>query len=106
MRKIIIATVFLVFMFMGTVSAQPNCVTNDGYLAAASEELFETAMGYMFQKDFVALQRLVDSGLIVFMKEGVPVYREKVRVFKGRVAIRLPGSTGLIWTHTEAVTCR
>ena len=106
MKKTVVIMFLLSCMLAGVAIAQPNCITKANYLAAISEELFEEATGYLAQRDFIALQKLLDSGWVVMLKAGIPVYIEDTKLFGGKVKIRPVGFTTGIWTHTEAVDCK
>lgn len=81
-----------------------KCVTVDGYFVAASEKLLDNVMRSYVRQDTEAVMKLVNSGLVVMIKGGVPVHVEDVKL--GKVMIRLPGATVPVWTVQEAVRCK
>jgi len=105
-KRIVVITLLLAFVFVSVAIAQPNCVTKSGYIASVSEELFDKAVSYAVQKDYVALQKLLDSKLVFMLKAGVPVYLEDTKMFSGKVKIRPAVSTVSVWTNIEAVDCK
>lgn len=104
MKKIILISTLL-FVLLSGAFAQTVCVTKGEYLASVSEELFDKAVSYSVQKDYVALQELLDSKLVFILKSGISVYIEDTKIFSGKVKIRPKGSTTTVWTNTEAVNC-
>lgn len=105
--KKIIGIAFLLSCILVSVSmAQPNCVTKGNYLAAISEDLFEEATGYLAQKDYVALQKILLSGSVILLRPGVSVYVEDTKLFSGKIKIRPAGFTTSVWTNIEAVDCK
>jgi len=80
-----------------------SCVTNSGYYAATSKSLMNKCVQYSVNKDYDALQKLLDSGLVFSLKGSISVY--VVKSSWGLVEIRPKGSTGTVWTNTEAIDC-
>ena len=104
MKKITIL-LFLTIIYSSSLFAQPNCVTVKGYLAGATEEIFDKAVKLLTKKDYVALQKYIESGLVIMMDGGIPVYLEDTKIFSGKAKIRPAGSTDGVWTFMEAVKC-
>ena len=105
MKKITIFIICIIIHF-NNLYAQPNCVTVEGFIAGATEEIFDKAVKLLSQKDYVALQNYIDLGLVIMMDGGVPVYLEDTKLFSGKAKIRPPGSTDGVWTFIEAVKCK
>lgn len=82
-----------------------DCVTKNGYFAAVSKEIFEQATNYLVRNDMVALGKLQDAGVVIMLKEGIPVYVEDSKFFSGIVEIRPAGFTQTLWTAIEAIEC-
>jgi len=103
MKKIILVTIIMILM-ASTAVAGSKCVTNGGYPAAVSESLLDEAITYLTQGDTAALQRLLNTGYVVILKDGITVYRQDV-TWSGKVEFRLPGHRQTFWTLTEAIDC-
>lgn len=105
-RKNIVSTsvLFLIFVIFSNLAlAQSTRKTVPGYLASTSEDLLDKAIEYAVSKDYVALQKLLDSDLVFMLKGGLEVYIVKCKFFSGKVKIRPTGETIEIWTVIEAV---
>ncbi len=101
--KISIITILLLLcVFAGKADAQPNFVTKNGYLFAVTETLLDNAVQYLIQNDFVALQKLMDTGLVAFLKPGIRVHVTKI-YWRGKAQICLPGSTISLWVTNSAI---
>ncbi len=101
-RISIIAILLLLCMFAGKADAQPNFITKDGYLIAVTEKLLDNAIQYLIQDDLVALRKLMDTGLVTFLKPGIQVHVTKV-YWRGKAQIRLPGATVSLWVTIDAI---
>jgi hypothetical protein len=82
---------------------QNTKTTASGYLASTSEELLDKAISYLVDKDNVALQKILDTGLVFELKGGLSVYVVNTKMFSGKVKIRPVGETVEIWTLIEAI---
>ena len=101
--RISITAIFLLLcIFAGKADAQPNFVTKERYLFAVTERLLDSAIQYLIQNDFVALQKLMDTGLVAFLKPGIRVHVTKI-YWRGKAQIRLPGSTISLWVTNDAI---
>ena len=69
--KSIIFMVFFVLLATGISVASPNCVTVGGNVAALSEGLLGQAIKLAVQGDDIALQKLINSKRVLFLKDGV-----------------------------------
>lgn len=78
-------------------------VTRGSYLAAATEEMLDRAVQYTNDGDMKSLQKLLDAGLVIYLRSGIPVFIVQVKMSNGTVKIRPEGSTDEIWTAIEAV---
>ena len=83
-----------------------TCYTNEGYFAAISEEYLDDVVKYEIDKDYKAIQKLMDAGAIVIMKKGIKVYVVETHLFSGTIEFRLPGETSVLWTVREALNCK
>lgn len=81
------------------------CLTKEGFLGALTEEYLDQAVSYSVQKDYVALQKLIDLKVVFLMKKGVKVYPVDTHIWRGTVEFRLPGETIILWTVIEALEC-
>lgn len=86
-------------------SGEIECVTKQGYVAAISEKYLDDVIQYAVDKDYVAMQRLLDAGVAVTMTDGVKVYLVDTHIFSGTVEFRIPGYTGALWTVIEGIKC-
>lgn len=86
-------------------SPSRECYTKEGYIAAISEKYLSDAVRYSIDKDYVAIQKLIDAGVIVQMKKGIRVHIVDTHILSGKVEFRLPGETDVLWTVIEAISC-
>jgi hypothetical protein len=100
MKYIVIIVVACVLL-----SAHPfkECYTKENKVAAVSEKDLDQAIRYANDKDYVALQKLMDSGAVILMKKRMKVFVVKVHITK--VEFRLPGDTNVLWTVVEGIDC-
>ena len=87
------------------VRSGPPCTTNAGWHYARSEDVLDMAGRIVQQGDTAAFAKLIASGRLKPLKDGVPVYLEPGGRF-GHAAIRLPGSLDRVWVLNEALTCQ
>jgi len=88
-----------------TRSSDPNTwVTKGSQIAAVSEAMVDKAYRYIVDNDLQALQVLLDTGLVIFMKEGLEVHIVDTKVWSGKVKIRVRGTTSELWTSTSSIT--
>jgi hypothetical protein len=78
-------------------------VTVANYPASTSEEVLDKAISYTAQNDVAALNKLLDSGLLIQLKDGVPIEIMDTKILSGKIKIRPRGSTTEYWTVVEAV---
>jgi hypothetical protein len=103
-RLAAIFTLIATFLFVSLPSAHAgDSTTVTGYIASPSEELLDKAISYSVAKDQVALNRLIASGSVIWLKGGIKVQIVDTKIFKGKVKIRLIGETLELWTVSEAV---
>jgi hypothetical protein len=104
MKKLLALALIGVFLCCTPLMAASELqYTKSGYLASVSEELLHKAVSYAVNEDEVALQKLLDTQYVFWLKAGVPVYIEDIKVFSGTVKIRPKGETVEVWTLYEAV---
>ena len=73
MYKVLLLIIVLISISSSTISSQTYKTTQDGYLAAITEDLLDKAMDLVSAKDYVALQKLMDTGAVFWLKEGLKV---------------------------------
>lgn len=98
-----------ILMSFGTLVMPPNkvlteCYTKGGYAAAISEKYLDDVIQYSIDNDLVALQKLIDAGVVVTMKKDVKIIIVKAHLL-GKVEFRLPGQTDVFWTVREGLRC-
>jgi hypothetical protein len=81
-----------------------NLYTTNSHLYALSEELLDTAIQYAIEKDYAALQQLMDSQMVFKLKPGQDIHMEKCLGFAcSKVKVRLVGNTIDLYTVREAI---
>jgi len=94
----------LIFFFTTPAIAQEIFITQKGYIAAFEEQDLDRALDFLAQGDRQAFNRFVSSNPGVFvLRPGLAVYRERYRVFAGKVKIRPKGQTWSMWTIPNAI---
>lgn len=78
-------------------------LTNGGYLASSSKELYERASRCLRQRDFECVDKLIGSELVFELKKDIPVYVEDSSLFGGWVRLRPKGYTFDIYTNYNAI---
>lgn len=94
---------FITVTWVSTGWGAEKRVTRGSYLAAATEEMLDRAVQYTNDGDMKALQKLLDAGLVIYLRSGITVFIVQVKISNGTVKIRPEGSTDEIWTAIEAV---
>jgi hypothetical protein len=79
--------------------------TKDGYIATTSEKYLDDVIQYAIDKDYEAINKLINAGVAIPMKKDVKVYLVKVHVWSGTMEFRLSGSTKILWTVREGLKC-
>jgi hypothetical protein len=92
-----------VLLFFGVSVAGPIKYTVGGHAAALSESLLDRVVNLSVAKDYEALQKLLDSGLVIILKKGVKVEVMDTKLFSGKVKIRPFGTNLELWTVMEAI---
>lgn len=100
---VLFLTAFLVFLFCSASIAGPIKYTVGGHAAAISEKLLDRVVGLSVAKDYEALQKLLDSGLVIIWKKGIKVEVLDTKLFSGKVKIRPFGTNLELWTVIEAI---
>ena len=101
MKKILLSMVM--FSIMTSVSiAQDLYVTQDGYLASLNKNQLSKVTDYLGSGDKVAVNKLVESGVVFWLKAGLIVYLEDF-TWTGLAKIRPKGETFEVWTYREAI---
>lgn len=78
-------------------------ITQGSYPAALDKADVEKVIEYVVQGDNAATQRMIDSGRVIILKEGLKVYLMETSLFSGLVKIRPEGQTIEVWTNLEAI---
>ena len=100
---IVAATILFISFNQSAAEDLALCRTVDGYAAAITEEYLDQVTRYSVDKDYVALQRLIDAGVVIVLKGGIEVYT--VNVGWTVVEFRLKGDTQTWWTVREGLKC-
>lgn len=80
-------------------------ITNDGYLAALTEELLDKVTEYSINGDSEAVANLAATGTVIMLKPGLRVFRVDSSGFLGsKVKIRPKGQNIEVWTVMEAIS--
>jgi len=98
----IILVITIVFLFCSMATAGSIRYTKKNYAVAMTEELLDRAMGLHAAGDMVALQALLNTGLVFLVKAGVKVELMSV-TFGGKAKIRPWGSNIVVWTVVDAL---
>ena len=98
----IIMVIVTIFLFYNVAIAGSIRYTKKNYAVAMTEELLDRAMGLHAAGDMVALQALLETGLVFLVKEGVKVELMSV-TFSGKAKIRPWGSNIVVWTVVDAL---
>ena len=77
-QLVIMLVLTLVFSAASAV-AQNVYITKSGYMAGVTEQAFDKGMDYIVQKDHVALQKLMDAGLVFPLKIGKGYLNRSIR---------------------------
>ena len=100
---ILFFTACFVFLFCSISLAGPIKYTVGGHAAAVSEKLLDRVVDLSVAKDYEALQKLLDSGLVIILKKGIKVEVVDTKLFSGKVKIRPFGTNLELWTVMEAI---
>ena len=98
----IIMVITTIFLFYNVAIAGSIRYTKKNYAVAMTEELLDMAMGLHAAGDMVALQTLLDTGLVFLVNQGVKVELMGV-TFSGKAKIRPWGSNIVVWTVVDAL---
>ena len=107
MIRQMVKVTFLVSIFMilfhGITLAGTVKYTVGGHAAALTEELLDKTVSLSMAKDYQALQKLLDSQMVIVLKTGLKVEVVDTKLFSGKVKIRPFGTTIELWTVIEAL---
>ncbi len=78
-------------------------VLKAGQIAAVSEAYLDEAYRYLADEDSDALQDLLDAGAVFIMVRGVRVHVLHRKVWRGRVKIRVVGTTIDLWAALASI---
>jgi hypothetical protein len=102
MRSVSLIVSILVFTAFASVAQAKT--TKSGYLASTSQELLEKTIAYVVDKDLVAYNKIMATGMVFSLKGGLEVeIVDNTAIAKGLVKIRPRGETVELWTNIEAV---
>ena len=101
--KSLFLIVFFVSLFYSVSIAGQIKYTVGGHTAAISENLLDKVVDLSISKDYEALQKLFDSGLVILLKSGIKVEVIELNLFSGTIKIRPFGMNLEIWTVREAL---
>lgn len=93
----------LAIAFCDASLAGPIKYTVGGHAAAVSEKLLDRVIDLSVAKDYEALQKLLDSGLVIILKKGIKVDVVDTKLFSGKIKIRPFGTNLELWTVIEAI---
>ena len=80
-----------------------TAVLKAGQIAAVSEAYLDEAYRYLADDDPKALQVLLDAGNVYLMQQGIRVYVLDTKIVRGRVKIRLEGTTIDLWAALASI---
>ena len=102
MRQLLPLFVCILF-FCNTMNTQAQTAykTVEGYTACVSKKYINDMIAYSNQKDYDAIQVLLDAGVCLVIAEGITVYL--MDSSWGVVEIRPKGMTDTVWTVREAI---
>jgi hypothetical protein len=107
MAKEAVKSIFFVSLFLmlfhGIVLAGEIKYTVGGHAASVSEELLDEAISLSVANDHQALQKLLESNLVIILKKGLKVEVVDTKLFSGKVKIRPYGTDIELWTVIEAI---
>ena len=84
-------------------SSPITAVLKAGQIAAVSEAYRDEAYRYLADDDPKALQVLLDAGNVYLMQQGIRVYVLDTKIVRGRVKIRLEGTTIDLWAALASI---
>ena len=98
-----IVIILVLYLIGGNIndSTTSNRITQQGFKASYSEETLHNLVTYSVNKDYKAIDNLLNSGEIFELPSGQEAYIIESKF--GRVKIRLKGDSNEIWTFTEAI---
>ncbi len=77
--------------------------TSGGYAASLSRTHLVQAISYISQGDEEEYARMISTGKITILEDGVEVYIDDIRFFHGLIKVRPKGQIKGFWTVIEAV---
>lgn len=102
MKKLLIVllTVCLLISFFGTAHAETlYVISGDKWFGAVNKYYFDLLVKCL--EDIDAVQKLMDSGVVFWLREGAEVYLVKSEW--GAVELRPKGEIATFWTYSEAI---
>jgi len=80
-----------------------TAVLKAGQIAAVSEAYLDEAYRYLADEDPDALQDLLDAGAVFIIERGVRVHVLDTKIWRGRVKIRVEGTTIDLWAALASI---
>ncbi|MGD9730544.1 MAG: hypothetical protein AB7U45_00070 [Desulfamplus sp.] len=105
-RQMVKATLWVfmfTMLFYGNTLAGTEKYTVGGHVAALTEALLDKAIDLSVAKDYQALQKLLDSKMVVILTKGLKVEILDTKIFSGKVKVRPFGTNIELWTVIEAI---
>ncbi len=84
-------------------SSPQTAVLKAGQIAAVSEAYLDEAYRYLADDDPKALQVLMNAGNVFLMQQGIRVYVLNTKIGRGRVKIRIEGTTIDLWAALASI---
>lgn len=107
MKRVAVMLILLAIVLVQPLYSQTTCVTIGGEPGALTPELLDQAAKLSAQKDLIALQRLMDAGLVFELRDGVSAYLEETKGFlEAKVRLRMPGQLRGVWTYYRSARCK
>jgi len=103
LSKIVFLLVLFTFMLYCSAFSGNIRYTKGGYIAAITEDLLDKAIRLSVAGDDIALQKLLNSNLVIVLKKGIKVEVIDTKFFSGKAKIRPFGTNIELWTVIEAI---
>lgn len=102
---IILIITFLVLLSFQSINAAIVGYTKSGYPACATLIDFQRMEIFFYQRDSIAMDKMVEQGRCIYLRKGVEVYAWKPlpEIYPHLAEIRLPGSTETLLTFWHAI---
>ena len=101
MKKLFFLFGFLFCFTFANTSLAQTYITVEGYSACTTKKYLNDLITYSTQKDYDAIQKLIDAGVCLQMAGGIEVYL--METSWGLVEVRPKGTTNTVWTVQEGI---